>query len=64
MQQKNGSFVQKKIPAIEQDKNCVDADIAVFDANDDGHPDIYIASGGYNRFNVSDSYAAGQALFE
>lgn len=55
MQQENGSFVQKKIPAIEADKSCVDADIAVFDANADGHPDIYIASGGYNSFDVSDS---------
>ncbi|WP_276500739.1 VCBS repeat-containing protein [Terrimonas pollutisoli] len=55
MQQKGGAFVQKKISALEQDKNCVDADIAVLDANADGHPDIYIASGGYNSFTVSDS---------
>ena len=54
MQQKNGSFAEKKIPAFEKDKAYVDADIAVFDANADGHPDIYIASGGYHDFTESD----------
>ena len=49
IQQKNGTFVSKNIPAFEKDKDCADADIAVFDANADGHPDIYIASGGYNN---------------
>ncbi len=55
MQQKNGTFVKEEIPAFEQDKACEDADIAVFDANADGHPDIYIASGGYHNFKESDS---------
>jgi hypothetical protein len=55
IQQKNGAFAEKKIPAFENDKTCVDADIAVFDANADGHPDIYIASGGYHGFTESDA---------
>ncbi|HEY6978452.1 MAG TPA: VCBS repeat-containing protein [Chitinophagaceae bacterium] len=54
MQQKNGTFISKNIAAFDQDKACADADIAVFDANADSHPDIYIASGGYNNFNESD----------
>lgn len=53
LQQKNGSFTQKNIPAFEQDKNCANAAIAVFDANADGYNDIYIASGGYNDLNDS-----------
>lgn len=53
MQHKNGTFTEKEIPAFEQDKACVDADIAVFDANADGHPDIYIANGGYHNFTDS-----------
>lgn len=55
MQQKNGSFELKKIPAFEQDKAYEDADIAIFDANGDGKPDIYIASGGYHSLTVSDT---------
>jgi hypothetical protein len=54
MQQKNGAFVIKKIPAFEQDKAYDDADIAIFDANGDTHPDIYIASGGYHNLTPSD----------
>ncbi len=55
MQEKNGSFNLKKIPAFEKDKAYCDADIAVFDANDDGHQDIYVASGGYHNFKVDDT---------
>jgi hypothetical protein len=55
MQQKNGSFAEKKIAAFEKDKAFVDADIAVLDANSDGHKDIYIASGGYHNFSPTDS---------
>lgn len=55
IQQKNGSFASKLTDAFEKDKAFEDADIAVFDANGDGKPDIYIASGGYHNFNASDS---------
>lgn len=55
MQQKNGALVLKKIPAFDQDKGYKDAAIAVFDANGDGHGDIYIASGGYDNLTATDS---------
>jgi hypothetical protein len=54
VQQRNGGFVKKTIPAFEQDKAYTDADIAVFDAHGDSHPDIYIASGGYHSLTESD----------
>jgi enediyne biosynthesis protein E4 len=55
VQQKNGSFILKRIPAFEQDKAFDDADIAVFDANGDSQPDIYIASGGYHNLTETDT---------
>jgi len=55
MQQKNGSAVLKSIPAFEQDKGYKDAAIAVLDANGDGKPDIYIASGGYDNLTPTDA---------
>lgn len=58
LQQKNGSFVLKTVPAFEQDKAFEDAAIAVLDANMDGHPDIYIASGGYHNLTEKDGLLA------
>ena len=55
IQQKNKGFVLQNIPAFEKDKACEDASIAVLDANADGKPDIYIASGGYHNFSPNDS---------
>ncbi len=55
LQQKNGSFLLKKVDAFEKDKNFEDASIAVFDANGDGYPDIYVASGGYGNLSATDS---------
>jgi enediyne biosynthesis protein E4 len=54
LQQPNGSFGQMNVPAFEVDKAFEDADIAVFDANGDHHPDIYISSGGYHSFSEND----------
>jgi len=53
-QQKNGSFVQKRVQAFENDRGFDDADISVFDADGDGFPDIYVASGGYHQFQPTD----------
>jgi hypothetical protein len=58
LQQTNGKFVQKGLlPGNKQvAKNCKDAGILVFDANADGKPDVYIASGGYEQEAGSTSY--------
>ncbi|WP_290798899.1 VCBS repeat-containing protein [Flavihumibacter sp. UBA7668] len=54
LQESNGRFVKKPVPAFEQDKGFHDAAIKVFDANGDGFSDIYIASGGYHFFEPAD----------
>lgn len=46
IQQKDGSFVASKQPAFEADKISDDVDAVFFDANGDGYPDLYVASGG------------------
>ncbi|MCG7857089.1 VCBS repeat-containing protein [Flavihumibacter sediminis] len=55
IQSPGGSFIQKRIPAFERDNGFVDSDIAVLDANSDGHMDIFIASGGYHSLTSTDS---------
>ncbi len=55
LQQKNGGFISKRIAAFEADTAVAAAAIEVFDANADGKPDIYIASGGYHHLNQQDS---------
>ncbi len=54
MQQKDGRFLGSKQPAFEAGKTFEDADAVFFDANGDGHQDIYVASGGYNSFLPED----------
>jgi len=55
IRQKNGQFVQKMQPAFTADKLSEDADALFFDANGDGFPDLYIASGGYHNLTPDDS---------
>jgi hypothetical protein len=55
LQQKGGAFVQKAQPAFEGDKESEDADAVFFDANSDGFPDLYVASGGYHNFAPDDA---------
>jgi hypothetical protein len=54
IQEKSGKFVLKPNPAFEADKACNDAAALFFDANGDGKPDLYVASGGYDDFNPDD----------
>ncbi|MCF0058128.1 VCBS repeat-containing protein [Dyadobacter sp. CY356] len=54
IQQTNGSFVPKSIPAFEADKQSEDTDAAFFDANGDGFVDLYVTSGGYANFMPED----------
>ena len=59
LQQANGSFVQKELyPADHRaSANYKDQGILIFDANVDGKPDIYIASGGFHN-------AAGNVCYQ
>lgn len=50
IQQEDGTFEQATIPIFEKDKFYEDLGIEIFDADNDGDQDIYIASGG-NEFN-------------
>lgn len=53
-QQKNGSFLLKPQSAFEAGKMSEDADAVIFDANGDGHNDIYVATGGYHNYQPDD----------
>lgn len=55
VQQKNGEFVRRPMAAFELDSLSADADAAFFDANGDGHTDLYVASGGYHHFAAADA---------
>ncbi|MEO6499668.1 MAG: FG-GAP-like repeat-containing protein, partial [Mucilaginibacter sp.] len=50
MQQSNGKFIQRDLvprAQINPNDNIKDEGLLLFDANGDGHPELYIASGGY-----------------
>jgi hypothetical protein len=48
MQQANGSFTKKNLPAFESSKTKSEIIPVLFDVNNDGYPDLYCASGGYH----------------
>ena len=53
----NGKFRQRDLLAsVDQTKIVKDAGILLFDANGDGKPDLYIASGGYEAAPNTSSY--------
>lgn len=56
LQQRNGKFVQKDFYAETSTTNFKDAGVLLFDANSDGKPDVYIASGGFRNKHNSASY--------
>jgi hypothetical protein len=55
LQQKDGEFISKAVPAFEADKNSTDAAALFFDANGDGKPDLYVGSGGYADYKPDDA---------
>ncbi len=58
LQQPDGKFLQKdSLPGIHPSKFSKDEGILIFDANGDGKPDIYIASGG-------NEFAPGNSAYE
>lgn len=54
LQQDDGTFRARKQPAFAADKASHDAEAIFFDFNDDGHLDLYVASGGYGWFAPDD----------
>jgi hypothetical protein len=56
IQQRNNEFLRTDITAFRDDTNYVDADALFFDANGDGHLDLYVASGGYHAYAEKDKY--------
>ncbi len=54
IQQKDGGFSLKKEAVFDADKGSTDAAAVLFDANGDGKPDLYIASGGYDDYQPND----------
>src|SRR6185312_454462 len=58
LQQPNGKFIQKSLLTGKDtlNKTSQDEGILLFDANGDGYPDLYIASGGFQGERETDSY--------
>lgn len=54
LQNPDGSFSYLQNPAFNTDKENEDTDAAIFDANGDGHQDLYVTSGGYHLFEPAD----------
>ena len=54
IQQAGGNFAAKSQPAFEADKKSNDGDAVFLDANGDGKPDLYVASGGYDNYTADD----------
>ncbi len=55
LQRPNGQFAPAPQPAFEEDSRSNDVDALFFDFNRDGHPDLYVASGGYDHFTPGDA---------
>ncbi len=53
IQQKDGKFISSDTATFLADAKCEDVDARFFDANCDGYPDLYVASGG-NQFSGND----------
>ena len=54
-QQPGGAFAAASQPAFDADAQSHDADAVFFDADGDGHLDLYVAAGGYGTFAPDDA---------
>ena len=54
LQQPGGAFKKTELPAFMADSFSVTSRVLFFDADGDGDPDIYEASGGYNDYTEND----------
>ncbi|MDN3581613.1 VCBS repeat-containing protein [Mucilaginibacter flavus] len=54
LQQANGSFVKKNQPAFQKSSTKAEVIPLFFDANNDGYPDLFCASGGYHNLQPGD----------
>ncbi len=62
LQQKDKRFVRKTEPVFDRDSLRSDGDAVFFDADKDGFPDLYIASGGYHQFDSGDVFLQDRLL--
>jgi hypothetical protein len=53
LQDENHSYHLTTQPSVTADAACDDVAASFFDANNDGKPDLYIVSGGYDDFDVN-----------
>jgi hypothetical protein len=53
IQQRGGKYIKNQLPFV-ADKESQDTDAVFFDANGDGHTDLYVVSGGYANFKDAD----------
>ncbi|NCX24503.1 MAG: hypothetical protein EBX13_01795 [Proteobacteria bacterium] len=56
IQEENGTFKKVEIPAFDKDRHYEDLGIQIFDADNDGDQDVYIASGGNEYKQDSRAY--------
>lgn len=56
IQQKNGSFLQKQVPAFLEDKNYEDMESLFFDFDNDNDLDLFVVSGGNEFAHYSSLY--------
>jgi hypothetical protein len=54
LQEPDGTFTPRSSSVFEADQESNDTEALFVDVNDDGHPDLYVASGGYGRFREDD----------
>lgn len=54
VQQQDGSFITQDQDVFDSDAESTDGAAVFFDANGDGHPDLYVASGGYDNYLAHD----------